>query len=86
MIRMHIVEGLEFTYATRNVEGSDPFAINVPSEKIRIPVEFEIVAGDTTIVILDILADAEWRVAIANNPEHNFNPVIKPIVIPPTPP
>ena len=83
MIRMHVVEGLEFTNATSNVEGSQPFAVRVPSEKIRIPIEFEIKSGDTTIVILDITADTEWRIAIANNPAHNLNPVIKPTVIPP---
>ena len=86
MIRMYIIEGLEFTNATRNVDGSEPFAVRVPSDKIKIPVEFEIKAGDTTIVILDILADAEWRIAIANNPEHNLNPAIKPSVIPPKQP
>jgi hypothetical protein len=84
MIRMHIVEGLDFTYAIKNEEGATAFAVRVPSEKIKIPVEFDIEAGATTIVILDILPDAEWRIAIAENLEHNMNPVIKPIVIPPT--
>ncbi|MDQ1279456.1 MAG: hypothetical protein QG670_718 [Thermoproteota archaeon] len=83
MIRMHVVEGLAFTNATSNIEGSQPFAVRVPSEKIKIPVEFEIKTGDTTIVILDIMANAEWRISIANNPENNLNPVIKPTVIPP---
>ena len=83
MIRMHIVEGFEFTNATSSIKGSQSFAIRVPSEKINIPIEFEIKAGETTTVILDIMADAEWRMTIANNPAHNLNPVIKPIVIPP---
>ena len=83
MIQMHIVEGLEFTNATLNVEGSESFAVRVPSERVKIPVEFDIEAGLTTIVILDILPDAEWRIAIANNPEHNLNPVIQSTVIHP---
>jgi hypothetical protein len=82
MIRMHIVEGLEFTNATMN-ETRETFAVRVPSEKIRIPVDFELSAGRTTTVILDIVPDTEWRTAIASNPEHDLNPVIKPTVIPP---
>ena len=83
MIRMHVVEGFEFTNATSTDVGSGPFAVRLPSEKIKIPVEFEIKAGETPIVILDIMADAEWRIAIANNSAHNLNPIIKPTVIPP---
>jgi hypothetical protein len=82
MIRMHIVEGLEFTNATLS-ETSEAFAVRVPSEKIKVPVDFELGAGLTTTVILDVAPDTEWRTAIASNPEHNLNPVIKPTVIPP---
>ena len=80
MIRMHMVEGLEFTNATQS-ETSEAFAFRVPSEKIRIPVDFDLSAGLSTIVILDIVPDTEWRTTIAGNPEHNLCPVIKPTVI-----
>jgi len=82
MIRIHIVEGLEFTNATLS-ETSEAFAVRVPREKITIPVDFDLSAGLSTTVILDIVPDTEWRIAIASNPEHNLNPVIKPTVIPP---
>ena len=78
MIRMHVVEGLEFTNAT--MDDNSVIELNVPSEKIKIPVHFEIKTGQTTSIILDITADS---VHIASNPEHNFRPVIKPIVTPP---
>ena len=78
MIRMHVVEGLAYTNATLDDDSAIP--LNVPSEKIRIPVHFEIEAGQTTTVILDITADS---VHIASNPDHNFRPVVKPIVTPP---
>jgi len=80
MIRMHIVEGLEFTNAT--LDDGTAIPLNVPSEKIKIPVHFEIEAGQTTSIILDITADS---VNIASNPEHNLRPVVKPIVTPPKP-
>jgi hypothetical protein len=80
MIRMHVVEGLAFTNATLDDDSVIP--LNVPSEKIKIPVRFEIETGQTTTVILDITADS---VQIASNPDHNFRPVIKPIVMPPKP-
>jgi len=82
MIRMHVVEGLEFTNATIDDEASTVIPLNVPSEKIKIPVHFEIKAEETTTVILDITADS---VHIASNPEHNFRPVVKPIVTRPKP-
>jgi len=77
---MHMVEGLEFTNATQS-ETSEAFVFRVPSEKIRIPVDFDLSAGLSTIVILDIVPDTEWRTTIAGNPEHNLCPVIKPTVI-----
>jgi len=80
MIRMHIVEGLQFTNAT--LDDGTAISLNVPSEKIKIPVHFEIEAGQTTSIILDITADS---VHIASNPEHNLRPVVKPIVTPPKP-
>jgi len=82
MIRMHIVEGLEFTNATLDDEVGTVIPLNVPSEKIKIPVHFEIKAGETTTIILDITADSAH---IASNPEHNLRPVVKPIVMPPKP-
>jgi len=82
MIRMHIVEGLEFTNATLNDEAGTVIQLNVPSEKIKIPVHFEIKTGETTTIILDITADS---VHIASNPDHNLRPVVKPIVMPPKP-
>jgi len=78
MIRMHIVEGLEFTNAT--LDDNSVIQLNVPSEKIKVPVHFEIKAGQTTSIILDITTDS---VQIASNPAHNFRPVVKPIVTPP---
>jgi len=80
MIRMHIVEGLQFTNAT--LDNGDYFEVRVPSEKIKIPVHFEIKAGETTTIILDITADSAQ---IASNPDHNLRPVVKPIVTPPKP-
>jgi len=81
MVRMHVVEGLEFTNATSTEIGVDPFALRVPSEKFKILVNFEIKAGGTTILILDIQVDT---INIASNPEHNLKPVIKATVIPPS--
>jgi hypothetical protein len=82
MIRMHIVEGLEFTNATLDDDAGTVIPLNVPSEKIKIPVHFEIKAEETTTIILDITADSAH---IASNPDHNLRPVIKPIVTPPKP-
>jgi hypothetical protein len=83
MIRMHVVAGFEFTNATIiHDDGSvEDVNVKVPSEKLRILVRFEIKEGETTTVLLDIQADT---VSIANNPQHNVNPVIKATIIPPT--
>jgi len=80
MIRMHIVEGLQFTNAT--LDDGTAIPLNVPSEKIKIPVHFEIESGQTTSIILDITIDS---VHIASNPQQNLRPVVKPIVTPPKP-
>lgn len=82
MLWMHIVDGFAYTNATivHDDESLEHVAVRVPSEKLRILVRFEIEAGETTTVILDIQADT---ISIANNPQHNVNPVVKATVIPP---
>jgi len=82
MIRMHVVKGLAFTNATLDDEAGTIIPLNIPSTELKIPVHFEIKAGQTTTIILDITADS---VQIASNPEHNLRPVVKPIVTPPKP-
>lgn len=82
-IRMHIVEGFAYTNATivHDDETVEDVAVRVPSEKLRILVRFEIREDETTTVLLDIQADT---VSIANNPQHNVNPVVKATIISPT--
>jgi hypothetical protein len=83
MFRMHVVASFEFTNATIvHDDGSvEDVNVNVPSEKLRILVRFEIKEDETTTVLLDIQADT---VSIANNPQHNVNPVVKATINPPT--
>jgi hypothetical protein len=82
MLRLHIVDGFAYTNATivHDDDSVEEVAVRVPSEKLKILVRFDIEAGETTTVILDILADT---VSIANNPQHNVNPMVKVTVIPP---
>ena len=82
-LRLHIVEGFAYTNATiiHDDDSVEDVAVRVPSEKLKILVKFEIKAGETTTVILDIQAET---VSIANNPQHNVNPVVKATIIPPS--
>ncbi len=53
-IRMTVVEGLDKTYIVFNENGKDvPCALDVPSNEIKIPVQFKIEADVTTEVTLD---------------------------------
>jgi len=74
-IRMHILS------AVAQIDGDDVITVRFPPEKLDIIVHFEIKAGQTTSVILDIQVDTT---KIAENPQHNVNPGIKATVIPPT--
>jgi len=80
-IRMRIVEGLKYTNATL---GDRVIELNVPPGHIDIHVRFEIKAGKTTIVIIDIIVD---KVHIAERGKSgkpaNLNPQFKTIVSPP---
>jgi Domain of unknown function (DUF4382) len=74
-VRMHILS------ATAKIDGGDVITVRFPSGKLDIIVHFEVKAGQTTAVILDIQVDT---IKIAENPQHNVTPVIKATVIPPT--
>jgi hypothetical protein len=73
-IRMHIVS------AMAQVNGNAAFPAIFPPDKIDIIVHFEVKAGQTTGLILDIQVDT---VKIAQNPQNNVAPVIKATVTPP---
>jgi hypothetical protein len=75
-IRMHILS------AIGQIDGQ-PTAIPVrfPPNKLDIIVHFEVKAGQTTGIILDIQVDT---FKIAGNAQHNATPLIKATVIPPT--
>jgi len=73
MIRMHVVEGFEYTNATLS-DGRE-ISINVPSDKIKIITPtFEIREDEITTIILDLQVD---KIHLANNPEHNLSPALK---------
>jgi len=74
-IRMHILS------AVAQINGSDVITVRFPPEKLDLMIHFEVKAGETTTVIIDIQVDT---VKIAENPEHNATPVLKATVIPPT--
>ena len=80
MIRMHVKEGFAYTNATLTT--GDEISIRVPSEDFRINIAFEITVDKTTTIILDIQVDT---ISIAENPEHNFQPIIKATLIPQNP-
>jgi len=74
-IRMHIVS------AVAQVDGGEPFPVRFPPNKLDVIVRFEIKAGSTIILIIDIQVDT---VKIAANPQHNVTPVMKATVVPPS--
>jgi len=74
-IRMHVLS------AVAQINGGDVITVRFPPDKLDIIVHFEVKAGQTTSVILDIQVDT---IKIAENPEHNATPVIKATIIPPT--
>ena len=71
MIRMH-VETANATYANGNTTDLD-----VPSEHIKVIIDFEVVEGETTAVLIDMQAD--W-VAVSHNKK--LRPVLKAKVLP----
>jgi hypothetical protein len=73
-IRMHILSSIG------QIDGGD-VTVRFPPNKLDIIVHFEVKAGQTTSIILDIQVDT---FKIAENPQHNATPVIKATVIPPT--
>lgn len=74
-IRMHILS------AIAQINGGDVITVRFPPDKVDIIVHFEVKAGQTTSIILDIQVDT---IKIAENPRHNATPVIKATIIPPT--
>jgi hypothetical protein len=74
-IRMHILS------AIAQIDGGDLITVRFPPNKLDVVVHFEVRAGQTTSIILDIQVDT---FKIAENPQHNATPVIKATVIPPT--
>jgi hypothetical protein len=72
---MHILS------AVAQINGGDVITVTFPPDKLDIIVHFEVKAGQTTSIILDIQVDI---VKIAENPQHNTTLVIKATVIPPT--
>ncbi|UCF59446.1 MAG: DUF4382 domain-containing protein [Candidatus Bathyarchaeota archaeon] len=71
MIKMH-VETANATYANGNTTD-----LEVPSEHIKVIVDFEVVEGETTAVLIDMQAD--W-VAFSHNKK--LRPVLKATVLP----
>jgi hypothetical protein len=74
-IRMHVLS------AIAQIDGGDVITVRFPPNKLDVIVHFEVKAGQTTSVILDIQVDT---FKIAENLQHNATPVIKATVIPPT--
>jgi len=74
-IRMRILS------AIAQIGSGEVITVRFPPNKLDIIVHFEVKAGQTTSIILDIQVDT---FKIAENPQHNATPVIKATVIPPT--
>jgi hypothetical protein len=74
-IRMHIRS------AIAQIGDGDVVTVRFPPSKLDVIIHFEVMAGQTTSIILDIQVDT---IKIAENPQHNVTPVIKATVIPPT--
>jgi hypothetical protein len=74
-IRMRVLS------AIAQIDGGEVITVRFPPNKLDIIVHFEVKAGQTTSIILDIQVDT---LKIAENPQHNATPVIKATVIPPT--
>ncbi len=78
-IRMSVKEA-----SARLIDSEIDIPLRVPSEKIKVMVQFKIENGEDTTVILDIQVDStEISTAIANNAEHNLRPVVTATVIDP---
>jgi len=78
-IRMSVKEA-----SARLIDSEIDVPLRVPSEKIKVVVQFTIEKGEDTTVILDIQVDStEMSIAIANNAEHNLRPVVTATVIDP---
>lgn len=70
------------TASARLIDSDIDIPLRVPSEKIKVIVQFTIEEGEDTTVILDIQVDStEMSIAIANNAEHNLRPVVTATVI-----
>lgn len=74
-IRIHIIS------AYARLDNGTVFPVRFPPDKIDIIVHFEVKAGETTGLILDIQVDT---IKIAENPASNVSPVVKATVIPPS--
>ncbi len=74
-IRMHVLS------AVGQINNSDVIAVRFPPDKLDVNVSFEVKAGETTSIILDIQVDT---IKIAANPQNNVTPDIKATVIPPS--
>ena len=70
--------------SARLIDSEIDLPLRVPSEKIKVIVQFTIEKGEETTVILDIQVDStETSIAIANNAEHNLRPIVTATVIDP---
>jgi len=79
-IRMRFVQGMdtEGNYKSRIVFSGVPYPLDVPSDEIKIPVEFEITGNETTEITLDF--DAAESIHIVQKPKKDDTYILRPVI------
>jgi hypothetical protein len=79
-IRMRFVQGMdaEGNYKSRIVFSGLPYPLDVPSDEIKIPVEFEITGDETTEITLDF--DAAESIHIVQKPKKDDTYILRPVI------
>jgi hypothetical protein len=79
-IRMRFVQGIdgEGNFKSRIVFSGLPYPLDVPSDEIKIPVEFEITGNETTEITLDF--DAAESIHIVQKPKKDDTYILRPVI------
>jgi hypothetical protein len=79
-IRMRFVQGIDGqgNYKSRIVFSGVPYPLDVPSDEIKIPVEFEIIGNGTTEITLDF--DAAESIHIVQKPKKDDTYILRPVI------
>jgi hypothetical protein len=79
-IRMRFVQGIdgEGNFKSRIVFSGLPYPLDVPSDEIKIPVEFKITGNETTEITLDF--DAAESIHIVQKPKKDDTYILRPVI------